>query len=295
MTRGLDERIVQVLNDMPAVARASKTTRKLATRAFLESPFRAVKNFLNGTWLEHPLHPVLTDVPIGAWTAAMVLDLLALATGNRKLGEAAGLTIGVGALGATGAAVTGIMDYTDTDKPEDRVAFTHGLLNLAATALFAASFAGRRRANWETQTSHLVLSGAGYALVTVGAFLGGSLVFRHGVMVNRNAYRQGPRKFTAVAAMGELEDDKPKRVLAGGEPVMLIRRGERVHALGAVCSHYGAPMNQGKIEGDLIVCPWHYSAYRLEDGGYERGPTTAPLPCYDVRIKAGQVEIRKRS
>jgi nitrite reductase/ring-hydroxylating ferredoxin subunit/uncharacterized membrane protein len=292
MPRDLDEKIATTLAASPSLRTLSKTTRKWLSDTFLESPLNPVKNFLNGTWLEHPLHPVLVDIPIGAWAAALALDLMSLGLGTRGLGKASGIAIGVGTLGALASAATGLMDYTDSDPPEDTTILTHGVVNITATLLFTGSFLLRRRDNWQTQPSHFALAALGYAAVMVGGFLGGSLIFRHGVMVNRNAYRAEPKKFSDAIALKDLPENKLKRVEVDGEPVLMLRRGEDIYALGAVCSHYGAPMEKGKLDEDTVECPWHYSVYSLADGAVQRGPTTAPLPAYETRVREGQVQVR---
>ncbi len=62
-------------------------------------------NFLHGTWLGHPLHPVLSDVPLGAWTAALALDGIEAASGRRELGPGAdaAITVGLGGVAAPAA------------------------------------------------------------------------------------------------------------------------------------------------------------------------------------------------
>ena len=100
------------------------------------APGRSVKNFLNGTWLGHPLHPALTDVPLGAWTAAVVLDALD--------NPAADTAVCIGLVGATCAAVTGLTDWQDIDGSPRRIGLIHGLLNLTGLALFTASYAQRK-------------------------------------------------------------------------------------------------------------------------------------------------------
>src|SRR5436309_511067 len=87
---------------------------------------RIARNALHGVWLGHPLHPVLTDIPIGAWTAAVVLDVMGADRG-------ADLAVKVGLVGAVGSAVTGLTDWQATDGRARRVGVVHGLLNIVAT------------------------------------------------------------------------------------------------------------------------------------------------------------------
>jgi nitrite reductase/ring-hydroxylating ferredoxin subunit len=81
----------------------------------------------------------------------------------------------------------------------------------------------------------------------IGGYLGGAMVFYKGVMINRNAYRTGPDDFKPALATRELTEGQLKRVLVEEQPVLLLKLGGTVYALGAVCSHYGAPLNDGRM------------------------------------------------
>jgi len=292
MERDLDEQFTGLIVGSETISRTSKSLKNVLKQAFLESPLRPLKTFLNGTWLEHPLHPVMTDIPIGAWTVALVLDVLSM-QGAQGLDRASGIATGLGTLGATASIATGLMDYTDIHEPGRSVGLTHGVINIVATSLFAASFLGRWKSGWRTQPSHVALSALGYAAVTTGAFIGGSLVYRHGFMVNQNAFREGPEKFQDAIELDSLEENKLTRVTVEGQPILLVRRGSHIYAIGAVCSHLGAPLEEGTIKGDEVECPWHYSRFALEDGRFTQGPTTAPVPAYDTRVRAGMVQVRQ--
>jgi uncharacterized membrane protein len=96
-------------------------------------------NLLDGTWLGVPLHPALTDVPLGAWTSAFTLDLVAALTGSETAEKAADGALAVGVAGALPAAATGTADWRDLIGEERRIATVHALLNVAGLALNAAS------------------------------------------------------------------------------------------------------------------------------------------------------------
>ena len=98
-----------------------------------------LRNFLNGTWLGQPLHVVLKDLPVGAWTVAMVFDALDLALRRREFALGADTSIAIGLVGAAGAAATGITDWSDVGPPARRLGLLHGLLNLGGAALFGTS------------------------------------------------------------------------------------------------------------------------------------------------------------
>ncbi len=291
MKRDLTGNIDKILTESSAVNGLAGWVQKLMNAIL--TPLRPLKTFLNGTWLEHPLHPVLTDVPVGGWTAAILLDLSALIFGVQNLGLASGIAIGLGVLGALGAIATGFADWMDVDPPELAVGIIHAAINIAATVLFAISFVVLWANNWNIGPGDFIPAILGYLTVTAGAFLGGSLVYRMGVMINRDAYQAGPKKFIPVLPMAELPDNKPMRVDAKGRPVLFVRRGEQVYAIGAVCSHYGAPLQEGELKDGTIECPWHGSRFCLKDGRVDRGPATAPVPAYEVRINNNQIEIKR--
>ncbi|MEP7198578.1 MAG: DUF2231 domain-containing protein, partial [Chloroflexota bacterium] len=261
---------------------------------FGKGPLHPIKSLLNGRWLEHPLHPVLTDVPIGAWTVAVLLDLVSLIFRVPNLGLASGIAIGLGVLGALAAIVTGLMDWMDVDPPELAVGVIHGTVNIVATILFAVSFFMRASDGWEIEAEVVALSVMGYLVVMVGGFLGGTLVYRRGVMVNRNAYRSGPKEFANAIALKELPENKPTCVAVNGQPVLFMRRGERVSAIGAVCSHLGGPLEEGTVKNGNIACPWHGSQFSLDDGRVRAGPATAPQPAYETRVTNGRVQVKMK-
>ncbi|HEY7856550.1 MAG TPA: Rieske 2Fe-2S domain-containing protein [Terriglobales bacterium] len=250
-----------------------------------------IRDFLNGTWLGEPFHAALTDIPVGAWTAAMVLDGLDLAGRDKKLAYAADAAIAVGLAGAACAAVTGLADWSDVDPPARRTGMLHGLLNLGATVLMTTSLVLRKRGARKTGR---VASTLGFATMSYAAHLGGQMVYDLRVGVDRTAGDEFPKRFTAVLAASRLPDGKPTRVMHDRTPILLVRRGERVFALGETCSHFSGPLSQGKLVDDCIECPYHSSRFALEDGCVVNGPAVHPLPCLDVRSRKGQIEVRRK-
>jgi nitrite reductase/ring-hydroxylating ferredoxin subunit/uncharacterized membrane protein len=250
-----------------------------------------LRNFLNGTWLGSPLHVVLTDIPIGAWTAAMIFDALSLDRSRRKIARAADACIALGLAGAAGAAVTGITDWSDVDPPARRTGLIHALLNISATTLFATSFILRRG---KSRTGGRLSAALGYALMTYAAHLGGKMVYEDRVGVDRTDGLPLPGDFVAVLAESELANDTPTRVVHDGVPILLVRRGDRLFAMVETCSHFSGPLSEGKLLGDSIVCPYHSSRFALEDGRVLDGPAVHPQPCLEARVRDGQVEVRHR-
>ncbi len=248
------------------------------------------RNFLNGTWLGQPLHVVLKDLPVGAWTLAVLFDALDLTLDRREFELAADTSIAIGLVGAAGAAATGMADWSDVDPPARRLGLIHGLLNLGGTALFATSLLLRRK---QARRSGRIVAGLGYAVIAFAAHLGGKMVYEHRVGVDRTDGQVFPDKFVAVLPESELANDKPTRVMHQGVPILLVRRGNRLFAMAETCSHFSGPLSEGKLEGNSIVCPYHFSRFDLEDGHVLDGPAVHPQPCLDVRIQNGQIEVRQ--
>ena len=294
MERDLTERISAQIINSDLVAKISASLDKLMSRSLGAAVMRPIKLFLNGTWIGHPLHPMLTDIPIGAWTLTVILDLIGLLFGFPQLGLASAIAAAIGVVAALATAAAGLADWMDIDPPEKAIGAFHATVNVTATILFLISFLMRWSRHWKTEWEPFVVALAGYLLVMTGGYLGGALVFYKGVMINRNAYRTGPDEFHPALATRELAEGHLKRVLVDEQPVLLLRSGGTVYALGAVCSHYGAPLNEGKVVERTIECPWHASRFALEDGRVVQGPACAGVPTYDCKIANEQVQVKLR-
>jgi nitrite reductase/ring-hydroxylating ferredoxin subunit/uncharacterized membrane protein len=246
---------------------------------------QGIRNALSGANLGHPLHPVLKDIPIGAWSMSVLLDVV----GGRSAAPAADRLLDVGIVAALPTAAAGLNDWSDTDGADGRVGLVHAAANLSALSLFTASRAARRAGHRGRGKG---LSAAGFGLMSFGGFLGGHLVFGRGVNVNRTAFERRPRQWTPVLADAELAEGGRRAVRADSVPVLLYREGGRIFAIDEICSHFGGPLGKGRIESGCVTCPWHGSTFRLDDGSVVRGPASSPQPVYDVRVHEGQIEVR---
>lgn len=269
---------------------AEEPLQSFIHKVFSFSGGQQLKNFLHGTWVGHPLHVILTDVPIGAWTAAVIFDSLDSMSGRRRFSAAADTSVALGIVGAVGATITGITDWQDIDPPARRVGLVHGLLNLASVALFGSSLIARRKGARDTGRG---LAALGYAVSATAAHLGGDLVFDKKIGVDHSDGEKLPEKFARVTAESELKDSKPFSADYKGTPILLVRRGSQIYALAETCSHLGGPLSEGKLQGDAIQCPWHGSRFSIVDGQVLDGPAVHPQPCLEVRIRDGQIEVRR--
>src|SRR5215203_2862348 len=143
---------------------------------------RGPRDFLYGTWLGHSLHAAVIPVPVGSWSATMLFDLM---------GEehAADLSLGLGLVGAAGAAVTGAAQWQDTTNQEEprRLGALHALLNVAATGLMAGSWLMRQQGR---RKSGVTLSTLGLSVNLASAWLGGELAYDLGIGVDHAAFEK---------------------------------------------------------------------------------------------------------
>ena len=256
------------------------------------APGRSVKDLLHGTRpLGHPLHPALTDVPIGAFTVMFLADWLALLT--RAIPSQIGpFCLIIGILGMLAAASAGYTDYTGTFGKERRYAVVHGLTMTALLVAMIVSLVLRYQHSAGLFFGGILLSTIAYLALLWASYLGGHLTFAFGTMVNRNAFAEGTTEWTSIGAAKDFAEGKPARAMAGEIPVMIVRLGGRLNAIAATCSHAGGPLDEGKLEGDIVTCPWHGSRFCVADGRVKSGPATFDQPAYLVREEGDKVQVR---
>jgi nitrite reductase/ring-hydroxylating ferredoxin subunit/uncharacterized membrane protein len=243
-----------------------------------------LKDALSGTWLGHPLHPPLTDVVIGAWTSALLLDLM----GGRRSRQASDRLIAIGIACAVPTAATGLSDWAELRGGRRRLGTVHALGNSAALALHALSWAARRNGH---RRRGVMLSATGYGVATIAAWLGGQLSLARGVGVNQSAFDDHLADWTPVCDESALAGGELVGEHAGHVAVLLVRKDDRVHALADRCTHRGCSLHEGELAGDEIVCPCHGSRFRL-DGSIAKGPAAFPQTAFEVRSRKGTIEIR---
>jgi nitrite reductase/ring-hydroxylating ferredoxin subunit/uncharacterized membrane protein len=256
-------------------------------------PPRRFRSFLNGTWFGHPLHPVITDIPITAWLITAVFDIIWLIAHATWAAYGGFVAVIVGLLGALGAFATGLTDWSDTYGSERRVGFNHLLFNTGALILYLVSFLLRLIAGPGDGIAAAILGFVGLICVMYAGYLGGEMVFTKGTGVNHTAWEAAGEDYEAVLPVEGVEENKLYRVTAAGVPVVLLRQGTQFSAISATCPHAGGPLDEGALTGDIVECPWHGSRFCMRDGRVLTGPSTVDAPRYDVRIRNGQVEVKR--
>jgi nitrite reductase/ring-hydroxylating ferredoxin subunit/uncharacterized membrane protein len=242
-----------------------------------------------GRWVGHPLHPALSDLPIGLWTGVMVLDATDRGPAPRRGIDAAGMLSAAGILAAGATALTGLNDWTVSNDQDRRVGLFHGLLNTVALGLQGASLGTRMAGHRNTARA---LGAASLTVTAAAGYLGGHLVFTKGVMVNRVAWTTGPRRWTRALQEADLPDDSPAAVEAEGRQIMLYRHRGRLYAIDNICTHAGGLLSRGPVTDLIVTCPLHGSRFALADGCVRRGPASQPQPVIPTRIRNGWIEVR---
>ena len=249
----------------------------------------ALKDALSGTWLGHAVHPMLTDVVIGSFVSASLLDLLA----SDGEGAASERLIAVGIAAYLPTAASGLNDWADTEVVDDtirRVGLVHAGCNAVAATLYGASWRARRRG---ARGTGAVLGFAGMTVLMAGGYLGGHLSLSKGVGADQTVFDPGPTDWTVAADAAQLPDGRPLRVVVGDTPVFLLREGDSIFAIHDRCSHRGCSLSDGELEGDHVICPCHGSTFDRRDGSVKRGPATAAQPAFQVRVQDGRIEVRR--
>jgi nitrite reductase/ring-hydroxylating ferredoxin subunit/uncharacterized membrane protein len=246
---------------------------------------RVVKNALSGTWLGHRFHPLLVALPIGFWTGALLFDLVA----TRRARWAADTLVGAGIVAAVPTAAAGLSDWADAEPDGRRVGLVHASCNTLALLCYSSSLAARLL-GWRKAGVGLGLAGA--AAISAGGYLGGHLSYVQQVGVEKKRFADGPKGWTAVLDAADLAEGAPRVVRADDTDVLLVREGNRLHALWAHCTHELGPLAEGKFADGCVTCPWHGSTFRLADGKVVRGPAASSQPVFETRVTDGKVEVR---
>ena len=229
---------------------------------------------------------MLTDIPIGAWSCALVFDLFR--------SDRADALIGLGILSALPTAASGLSDLADVEDRRSRsVGAAHAIGNTSALTLYALSFVARKVGR---PGAGRRLSVLGAAAMAASRFLGGHLSYRRGIGVDHTVFDGAPPDWTPVLDDADLVDGVARKVALGRTDVLIYRDGSgTIRAIANRCTHRGGPLYKGRIQDGTVRCPWHLSVFGLEDGRVLRGPATAPQTAFDVRVQDGRIELLRRS
>jgi nitrite reductase/ring-hydroxylating ferredoxin subunit/uncharacterized membrane protein len=287
----MTDEVDSMIGNSPALQQVGDQVRSTLHTAILSggTPTRLIADLLHGTWLGHPLHPVLIEITVGSFALSTLFDVFSLFNRSRSVKDTADALAKVGVISAVPTALTGMTDYSGIKQ--DAVA--HGTLHAMTNTIgLAAYLVSLRAKSQRARGTGILFSLLGMGVLTFSAWLGGELVYRLRVGVNHTTRPEAPKTWMPVLPAAQLVEGQPKRIDVEGTPVLLVRRGSEVYAIGAVCSHAGGPLDEGKFEGVCVQCPWHDSVFDLRDGSVVHGPATYRQPTYEARTVNGQIELR---
>jgi nitrite reductase/ring-hydroxylating ferredoxin subunit len=282
--------ILERVADVTAFDKAIEPARRAVNAARRPQAF---KDLLHGTWLGHPLHPVLVQVPVGSWTSAGLLDAIP------PLRPAATVLIGAGVAVAVPAALSGAADWSEQDVGVRRLGALHAVANTAALSLYVGSLVARGKGRG---TLGRVLSYAGLGIATGSAAIGGHMSYAQssGASHSAAAARALSSDWIDLGPLDDLPEGRPALRTGKGSsvavPLAVVRRGTKVDVFVGACSHLSGPLYEGAVEEvrgqQCLVCPWHGSAFDLDSGDPRRGPAANPQEKLEVRMEAGRVMAR---
>lgn len=289
LTRPRPVDLAEGLEQARGLDRAIRTISVGVQRVLRPGP---VKDVLHGVPGGHPAHPPLTDLPMGCWISAAVLDLLPGTRTASKTLVAAGLA------GAVPTALTGIADWSALHREQQRVGLVHAMGTASASLLYTASLIARTQGRDGTGRA---LGYAGLTALMAGGYLGGHLAFRQAAGASHadQVAHLVPLGWHDLCAASELPDGWPVHRRLGYISLFVLRSGDEIHVLADRCSHLAGPLHQGRIiatddeDDPCVVCPWHGSTFRVRDGSVVHGPATGRQPAFESRVQEdGMVQVR---
>jgi nitrite reductase/ring-hydroxylating ferredoxin subunit/uncharacterized membrane protein len=240
----------------------------------------------------HPLHPMLIPFPFAFLTGAWGFGLAAALFKNRDLTTVWHHLVPTGVAAGLAAAVPGILDFAETVPPDSSArsrAAKHGLLNSTALLLFTAGWVISRRSR--RTALPLVLQGLGTAALSVGGWMGGTLVIRNQIGVDhryadagkwQEEKREHAHGHALQAAAQGLGVNQMKLVHAGDTRIVVARTEDGSAAFDDRCTHRGGPLSDGVLICGTVQCPWHGSQFDVKTGAVKCGPAEQPIRAYPV-------------
>jgi nitrite reductase/ring-hydroxylating ferredoxin subunit/uncharacterized membrane protein len=251
----------------------------------------------------HPIHPMLIPFPFAYLFGAACLDVYARAANRRDVRRTAKHMRMLGIGSALIAAVPGILDYFTAVPPKSSAkdrATSHAIFNVSALGLFVAAGAANNRSRPPSWA--LAAEAAGATLLSIAAWMGGTLVFRNQIAVDHRSAEAGrwepktlpPAPDTAVLDVGpddQLQVDQMQLLWIGDRRMVLARTEKGYVAFDDRCTHKGGPLSDGTLACGRVQCPWHGSQFDVHDGSVRHGPAEERIATYEVEMRDGRVVL----
>jgi len=252
----------------------------------------------------HSLHQILIPFPIAFIYGALIFDVLGVATGRPALWSTGGHLAIAGIVGALIAAAPGFIDYLYSVPPKSSAkkrATKHLAVNLTGVALLAVAAWIRPDTTVGPDLVTLALEAGAVGLITVGGWMGGTLVNRNQIGVDHRYAHAGKwqeaklhptdGEYLEIARADELEVDQMKLVHIDDVRVVVGRTEDGWVAFEDYCSHRGGSLADGVMICGTVQCPWHGSQFDVRTGAVKAGPAEKSISVYDVEEVGGSVRL----
>lgn len=250
----------------------------------------------------HPLHPILVCFPIAFFTGTLVFDLLAVLFNRDHLAFVGYFMEIAGIFGAVLAAIPGIIDYSQTVPPDSSAksrAAKHGITNTLMLLIFTGAWFYRRQETFEPWLL-IAIEAAGFILMMIAGWMGGTLVYRNQIGVDpRYAHAgkwkesywpdQQPGSEMEVGTVDEIKVNQMQLLHVGKKRIVLSRSEKGYAAFDDRCTHKGGSLAGGSMICGTVQCPWHGSQFDVHTGQLKAGPGKDPIHCYSVKEVNGKV------
>lgn len=250
----------------------------------------------------HPIHPMLVAFPIGLWVMAFIFEFLGVIRGSSGLWSAGFDCVIAGCITAVLAAVAGAIDWWTIVPPRSSAksrGLLHGSLNVLALILFIYSVVRQGSPSTEPDKTVLVVMAVGVVALGVSGWLGGTLVYRNQIGIDRRYAGAGKFKTRSlndwskpVCNQSELGDGQMLLASINGERVVVGRCSEGHFAFSDHCTHKGGPLSDGSLVGCVVQCPWHGSQFDIKTGRVVSGPAEEKVETYQVEIHNNEVYVK---
>ncbi|HKW75136.1 MAG TPA: DUF2231 domain-containing protein [Terriglobales bacterium] len=253
----------------------------------------------------HPIHPMLVSFPIGLWVTALIFDLIALGQNNGSLFAAGFYCVIAGCVGAVLAAVAGTIDWVSVVPPQSSAknrGLLHGSLNSLVLLLFI--YIAYRQGSPAVRPDGLTigLMVVGVIILGISGWLGGTLVYRNQIGVDRRYAAAGKLKERTLSGwekpvcnQSELADGQMLLVQVGTDRIVVGRCSEGLYAFNDHCTHRGGPLSDGALVDCTVQCPWHGSQFDIRSGRVVAGPAEEKILVHEVEVRKGEVYVKPKS
>jgi nitrite reductase/ring-hydroxylating ferredoxin subunit/uncharacterized membrane protein len=264
---------------------------------------------LEGKWLGHPLHSYIVHLPVGLYLISLLLDVVSyLVPDGNPFVRGAFYAMVFATLAALVALVPGLMDWVEIrdDNPAKQIGIYHMVLNFVVIAVYAVNISTRWHSEYVGRTPPLWLgmSVVGVVVLMASGYLGGLMVFSHGIGVGRHRRRGStPEKtieidpstavdgMVSVAIFDAMGEGQSRRVAINGVVMAVARIDGQAYAFQEFCTHRFGPLSEGCFKGHEVQCPWHQSCFDMRTGKVTSGPAKEAIHTFPVHVRDGQIYV----